>query len=147
MSDTITLTLNPTATAPIPAEPEAEAAKLDETILTPEEQQVVDEFAKQIDINDTNLVLQYGAAAQQKIAGFSEHALTSVRTKDLGEVGESLTELVVELKGFGAAEEKKGLFGLFKKAGNKLETMKAQFSTAEANVERSPGIWSSIRSR
>ena len=77
-----------------------------------------------------------GAAAQKNVAGFSENALASVRTKDLGEIGESLSELVVELKGFGEEEEKKGLFGLFKKAGNKLESMKAEYSKVEANVDR-----------
>ena len=70
--------------------------------------------------------MQYGAAAQKHVAGFSENALNSVRTKDLGEVGKALSELVVELKGFGEEEEKKGLFGLFKKTGSKLEAMKAQ---------------------
>ena len=85
---------------------------------------------------DSNLILQYGAAAQKNVAGFSESALASVRTKDLGEVGKSLSELVVELKGFGEEEEKKGLFGKFKKAGNKLEVMKAQYSKVESNVDK-----------
>jgi uncharacterized protein YaaN involved in tellurite resistance len=97
---------------------------------------VVEDFAKKIDIMDSNLVLQYGAAAQKNVAGFSENALASVRTKDLGEIGESLSELVVELKGFGTEEEKKGLLGIFKKAGNKLESMKAEYSKVEANVDR-----------
>ena len=83
------------------------------------------------------MVLQYGAAAQKNVAGFSENALSSVRTKDLGEVGKSLSDLVVELKGFGQEEEeKKGLFGLFKKTGNKLEAMKAQYAKVEANVDK-----------
>ena len=82
-------------------------------------------------------MLQYGAAAQKHVAGFSENALSSVRTKDLGEVGKSLSDLVVELKGFGQEEEeKKGLFGLFKKTGNKLEAMKAQYAKVEANVDK-----------
>ena len=75
----------------------------------------MEDFAKKIDITDSNMILQYGAAAQKNVAGFSENALNSVRTKDLGEVGKSLSELVVELKGFGEEEEKKGLFGLFKR--------------------------------
>ena len=83
------------------------------------------------------MVLQYGAAAQKNIASFSESALNSVRTKDLGEIGKSLSDLVVELKGFGQEEdEKKGLFGLFKKSGNKIESLKAQYSKVETNVDR-----------
>ena len=139
-----TLTLDagldtPATPAPVaaePAKPEVEPVKLDDSMLTEAEKKVVEEFAKKIDVMDSNLVLQYGAAAQKNVAGFSENALASVRTKDLGEIGDSLAELVVELKGFGAEEEKKGLFGLFKKAGNKLESMKAEYSKVEANVDR-----------
>ena len=111
-------------------------AKLDDSMLSEAEKQVVEDFSKKINIMDSNLILQYGAAAQKNVAGFSENALASVRSKDLGEVGKSLSELVVELKGFGQEEEKKGLFGMFKKAGNKLETMKAQYSKVEANVDK-----------
>ena len=82
------------------------------------------------------MILQYGAAAQKSVAGFSENALNNVRSKDLGEVGKDLSQLVVELKGFGEEEEKKGLAGLFKKAGNRLETMKAQYGKVEANVDK-----------
>ena len=109
--------------------------EMDEKLLTDEERKVVDDFAKQIDIRDTNMVLQYGAAAQKNVAGFSENALASVRNKDLGEIGADLSALVVQLKGFGG-EEKKGLAGLFKKSGNKLESMKAQFNKVEANVDK-----------
>ena len=133
------LTLDPAAPA-APAQeapkPEATPVQMDENLLSDAEKQAVAEFAKKIDITDSNQVLQYGAAAQKNVAGFSESALSSVRTKDLGEVGKSLSELVVELKGFGEEEEKKGLFGLFKKTGNKLETMKAQYSKVEANVDK-----------
>ena len=111
-------------------------AKLDDSMLSEAEKQVVEDFSKKINIMDSNLILQYGAAAQKNVAGFSENALASVRSKDLGEVGKSLSELVVELKGFGQEEEKKGLFGMFKKAGNKLETMKAQYAKVEANVDK-----------
>ena len=111
-------------------------AKMDDSMLSEAEKQVVEDFSKKINIMDSNLILQYGAAAQKNVAGFSENALASVRSKDLGEVGKSLSELVVELKGFGQEEEKKGLFGMFKKAGNKLETMKAQYSKVEANVDK-----------
>ena len=105
-------------------------------MLTEEERKMVDDFSKKIDITDTQLVLQYGSAAQKSVASFSESALSSVRTKDLGEVGDTLSDLVVELKDFGEEEDKGGIFGFFKKAGNKMETMKAQYSKAEANVEK-----------
>ena len=111
-------------------------AKLDDSMLSEAEKQVVEDFSEKINIMDSNLILQYGAAAQKNVAGFSENALASVRSKDLGEVGKSLSELVVELKGFGQEEEKKGFFGMFKKAGNKLETMKAQYAKVEANVDK-----------
>ncbi|MDY3985455.1 toxic anion resistance protein [Dysosmobacter sp.] len=132
-----TLTLEPSAPAtPEPEKPAAEPVKLDDSMLSEAEKKAVEDFSKKIDIMDSNLVLQYGAAAQKNVAGFSENALASVRTKDLGEVGKSLSELVVELKGFGEEEEKKGFFGKFKKAGNKLETMKAQYAKVESNVDK-----------
>jgi len=149
------LTLEPTATAtevpelkldgvPTPATPAVEPekkeetvdpVKLDESLLTEEEKRAVAEFSKKIDITDSNLVLNYGAAAQKSVASFSENALASVRNKDLGEVGETLSQLVVEVKGFGAAE-KKGLAGLFGKSKNKLELLRAQYGKAEASVDR-----------
>ena len=135
-----TLTLEPDAPAapavPEPEKPKAEPVEMDERLLSDAEKKAVEEFAKKIDIMDSNMVLQYGAAAQKNVAGFSESALKSVRTKDLGEVGQSLSELVVELKGFGQEEEKKGLFGFRKKAGNKIETMKAQYAKVESNVDK-----------
>jgi uncharacterized protein YaaN involved in tellurite resistance len=97
---------------------------------------MVDDFAKKIDISDSQLVLQYGAAAQKSVASFSENALSNVRNKDLGEIGDTLTSLTMELKSLGQEEEEKGLFGFFKKAGNRLETMKVQYSKAEVNVEK-----------
>ena len=100
---------------------ELNAIKLDESALTEEERKVVDEFSKKIDIANSSLVLQYGAAAQKNIASFSENALASVKTKDLGAVGDDLAELVTELKGFDAEEEKKGFLGLFKKPVDALE--------------------------
>ena len=135
------LTLEPSVSTPAapvaePEKPAAEPVVLDDSMLNEAEKKAVEEFSKKIDIMDSSLVLQYGAAAQKNVANFSENALDSVRTKDLGDVGKDLAELVVELKGFGAEEEKKGLFGLFKKAGNKLESMKANYSKVEANVER-----------
>ena len=132
------LTLEPAATpaAPEPEKPEVKPVELDDSMLSEAEKKAVEDFSKKIDVMDSNLILQYGAAAQKNVAGFSESALASVRTKDLGEVGKSLSELVVELKGFGEEEEKKGLFGKFKKVGNKLETMKAQHAKVEANVDK-----------
>ncbi len=132
-----TLTLTPEApeVPVVKEEKKVEPVEMDERLLSEAERKAVEEFAKKIDIRDTNMVLQYGAAAQKSVASFSENALGNVRNKDLGEIGQDLSQLVVELKGFGD-EEKKGLFGMFKKAGNRLETMKAQFSKVEANVDR-----------
>ena len=124
-----------TEPAPVEEKKEVEPVVIDESMLTEAERKMVEDFSKKIDITDSQVVLQYGVAAQKNVAGFSESALKSVRTKDLGDVGETLSDLVVELKGFGE-EEKKGLLGIFKKAGNKLETMKAQYGKAEANVEK-----------
>lgn len=106
-----------------------------ETILTPEEQKIVDDFAAKIDVENTTQILQYGAGTQKKMADFSDTALANVRTQDLGEVGELITGVVGELKGFDA-EEEKGLFGFFRKQANKLETMKNRYAKAEANVEK-----------
>ena len=106
-----------------------------ETILTPEEQKIVDDFAAKIDVENTTQILQYGAGTQKKMADFSDAALANVRTQDLGEVGELITGVVGELKGFDA-EEEKGLFGFFRKQANKLETMKNRYAKAEANVEK-----------
>jgi uncharacterized protein YaaN involved in tellurite resistance len=104
--------------------------------LTPEEQKQVDDFAAQIDLSNTQLVLQYGSGCQKKMADFSESALDNVRTKDLGEVGEMLTGLVAELRTFEDEEEKKGFLGLFKKGSNKLSDMKAKYDKAEVNVNK-----------
>ena len=131
------LTLEPTAPeVPEPEEKKIEPVEMDEKLLTDEEKKAVEEFSHKIDVRDTNMILQYGAAAQKNVAGFSESALNNVRSKDLGEIGQDLSRLVVELKGFGDSDEKKGLMGLFKKAGNRLESMKAQYSKVEANVEK-----------
>ena len=130
------LTLTPEApAAPEEEKKEVEPVKVDESMLTEQEKKAVDEFAKKIDITDTNLVLNYGVAAQKSVATFSENALSSVRNKDLGEVGETLSNLVVEVKGFGQ-EEKKGFAGLFHKQKDKLELMRAQYGKAETSVNR-----------
>jgi len=130
------LTLTPEApTAPEAEKKKVEPVKVDESMLTEQEKKAVDDFAKKIDITDTNLVLNYGVAAQKSVATFSENALSSVRNKDLGEVGETLSNLVVEVKGFGQ-EEKKGFAGLFHKQKDKLELMRAQYGKAETSVNR-----------
>ena len=133
------LTLEPQApvTPATPAEAKPiEPVVLDDSMLTAEEKAAVDNFAKKIDIRDTNQVLQYGAAAQKSVATFSENALSNVRNKDMGEIGEDLSRLVTELKGFGALEQPKGLKGLFHKAANPLAVMKAQYSKVETNVDK-----------
>lgn len=103
--------------------------------LSPEEQKIVDEFADKIDVTNSTMVLQYGAAAQKKIAAFSDMALDKVSTKDLGEVGEGLANLTVELKSFDA-EEEKGFFGFFKNQSNKIKLMKTRYDRVEVNVNK-----------
>ena len=105
-----------------------EAEEVPGADLTPEEEKMVADFSEKIDLRDSNLILQYGAGAQKKIADFSEAALDNVKSKDLGEVGQILTEVVVELKSFEAEEEEKGLFGFFKKSVNRVEGMKAKYA-------------------
>ena len=123
------------ADAAAQAQRDANAVKLDESMLTEEERKMVADFAEKIDVTDSAVVLQYGAAAQKNIASFSENALNGVRTKDLGAIGDSLSGLVVELKNFGV-EEKKGILGFFQKKRNQLEALKASYSKAEANVDK-----------
>lgn len=138
-----TLTLEPMLEEPkeLPAEsPEEELAQakkeMEQTPLTPEEQQMVDNFARQIDIENINQILQYGAGTQKKMADFSDAALENVKTQDLGEVGDLITGVVTELKEFDVTEEEKGLFGFFKKQGNKIETLKTRYAKAEVTVEK-----------
>ena len=134
------LTLDPTpaaAEAAAQEERDANAIKLDESRLSEAERKMVDDFAQKIDITDSNVVLQYGAAAQKNIASFSENALNAVRTKDLGEVGDALSARVVELKHVGTPEEKKGgILGFFQKKKDELEEMKIAYSKAETNVDK-----------
>lgn len=109
----------------------------EEDILTEEQKKQVDEFVKQIDLTQSNVVLQYGSAAQRKIANFSDNTLQSVKTKDLGETGEMLSDLIVELKGFDAIEtEQKGIAAFFKKQSNKASALKSKYDAAEKNVDR-----------
>ncbi len=107
-----------------------------QTQLTPEELKLVNEFAEKIDLTNSNMVLMYGAAAQKSIADFSDTALATVKTKETGEVGEMLTDLVAELKGFNEGVEKKGLFGSVKKQAKKLSTLKAKYDTISVNVDK-----------
>lgn len=105
-------------------------------IFSPEEEKMVADFAAKIDLNSSNMILQYGAGAQKKMADFSETALENVKTKDLGEVGKMLTDVVSELREMDVEEEEKGFFGFFKKSGNKLANLKAKYDKAEGNVEK-----------
>ncbi len=111
----------------------------DESMLSPEEKKIVEDFANQIDLNKSNQILQYGVGAQKKIADFSEAAINNVKTKDLGEIGEMLTGVVTELKSFDVDEEEKGFLGFFKKSSNKLATMKTKYDKAEVNINKITG--------
>jgi uncharacterized protein YaaN involved in tellurite resistance len=116
--------------------PEVEPEVLDDSSLSDEDKKMVSDFAGKIDITNTNMILQYGAAPQKKIAGFSESALSKVRTKDLGEVGDMITNLVGELKDFSTEEKPKGIFGIFKKAANNISNLKTKYDKAEVNVDK-----------
>lgn len=135
-----TLTLDPAPQQPAEEkkpDPTPEGNTTAQMQFTPEEQKVIDEFAKQIDLTNSNQILYYGSESQKKIADFSESALEKVRTNDLGEVGDMISSLTAELKNFSADEEEpKGFFGLFKKAGNKFDTMKANYAKVEVNVDK-----------
>ncbi|MCI6271381.1 MAG: toxic anion resistance protein [Erysipelotrichaceae bacterium] len=115
---------------------EIKIARFDESTLSDEEKKVVDEFSKQIDITQSDVILQYGSEAQKKIAHFSDSALSNVRTKDLGEVGSLLSNLVVELKNFDVDEKDNAITSFFKKAANKANSLKAKYDKAELNVEK-----------
>ena len=122
---------------PVPEQPAAEAAKPEpvQVTLTEEEQKMVDDFASKIDLTNSNMVLQYGAGAQKKIADFSDTALEHIRTKDLGEVGQMLTDLVGELKNIDE-EEDKGTFSIFRKGSDKLTAVKTRYEKAEQHVNQ-----------
>ncbi len=137
-STPITLSLGGVQAQEAPAEPEEkkEERTYDDSMLSEEEKKMVAEFAKQIDVMNTAQVLQYGAGAQAKVAGFSEKALDNVKTKDLGEVGGLISSAVTELKGFDVEEEQKGLFGRIKKKANDLTAMKAKYAKAETNINK-----------
>ncbi len=130
-----TLTLDPNASAATQQEETVAPVVIDESMLSEAERQAVAAFAEKIDITDSTQVMQYGSAAQKNIAQFSETALSSVRTKDLGSVGEALSSLVVELKQVGQPE-KKGFGSFFQRSKHRMEEMKAQYAKAEANVDK-----------
>ena len=135
---TPTLTLEPTLDTQelLVAQEEAKPAPpAEEDVLSAEEKKMVEDFSKQINVRDSNMILQYGAGAQKKMADFSESALENVKTQDLGEVGDLITGVVTELRSFDATEEK-GLFGFFKKGANKLDAMKTKYDKAENNVDK-----------
>ena len=145
-----TLTLDPDSSGSAVTVPAADALelskdevakKLDISQLNEEEQKIVRDFASKIDITDTNAILTYGAASQRNIASFSESTLNSVRTKDMGEVGNMLSDLVIQLKGFGADEtEKKGFLGVKKKVQTKIATMKSEYDKVSVNVDKISGM-------
>lgn len=112
-----------------------DAPAMDESILSEEERQMAEQFAQQIDLTDSSVILQYGIGTQKKMADFSETALENVRTKDLGEIGNLLSSVVTELKSFDE-EESRGFLGFFKKQGGKLQNMKNKYAKAEANIDQ-----------
>ena len=133
-----TLTLDPAADENVIAESKkATPVQVEDTPLSPEEQKMVNDFAEKIDITNSQMVLQYGAASQKKLSDFSETALSRVKTKDMGETGELITNLISELQGFDATtEQPKGIFGFFKKTSNSIEQLKTRYDSADKNVER-----------
>ncbi|MFR4339901.1 MAG: toxic anion resistance protein [Gemmiger formicilis] len=133
-----TLTLDPAADEKVIAESKkATPVQVEDTPLSPEERKMVNDFAEKIDITNSQMVLQYGAASQKKLSDFSETALSRVKTKDMGETGELITSLISELQGFDATtEQPKGIFGFFKKTANSIEQLKTRYDSADKNVER-----------
>ena len=110
--------------------------EMDDSMLSEEQKQMVSEFVEKIDLRNSNAILQYGAGTQKKMADFSEKALENVRTKDMGEIGNMLTDLVGELKNFDVEEEEKGFGAFFKKRANKLTELKAKYDKTEVNVNK-----------
>lgn len=141
MQNTPELTFNPFEEEEKVAEVKEEAKpvippEMDDSMLSEAEKKMVNDFSSKIDLNNSQMILQYGAGAQKKIADFSETTLNNVRTKDLGELGNMLAQVVTELKGFEEEEEEKGFLGFFKKKSNHLTNLRARYDNAEANVDR-----------
>ncbi len=137
-TETPTLTLEPFHDEAPAAEVKVQQdmSTMEEPVLTEEERRMVEQFTSQIDLNNTNVILQYGAGTQKKMADFSEKALANVQTEDLGEIGELITGVVAELKGFDAEEEERGFFGRLKKSTQKLSNLKSKYDKAEVNVNK-----------
>lgn len=134
--ETPTLTLDPFQEAPqVVTEVKKEEPMAEENVLSDEEKQIVAKFAEQIDLTNSQMILQYGAGTQKKMADFSETALENVKTKDMGEIGELLSGVVHELKDFDE-EEEKGFLGFFKKSANKITAMKTKYAKAETNINQ-----------
>lgn len=142
-----TLTLTPvledapapeTVTLTATADQLAQQPGIDDSVLSEEEKAMVRAFAQQINVRDSATILQYGAGAQKKMADFAETSLATVRTSDLGETGDLIADVVSELRGFDATEEK-GLFGFFKRGASKLDNLRTRYDRAEANVEKIAG--------
>lgn len=130
------LTLDPAGDAAAAKEPaRTEPVVLDDSVLTEEERKTVENFAEQINITDSAMVMQYGSAAQQKIASFSDSALDGVKTKDFGEMSDKISDLIVQLKGISEEDDKGGIFSLFRKGQRKIEKMKVKYQDAEKSVE------------
>ena len=132
-----TLTLDPADEKIVEESKKATPVQVEDTPLSPEEQKMVNDFAEKIDLTNSQMVLQYGAASQKKLSDFSETALSRVKTQDMGETGELITGLIAELQGFDAnAEQPKGILGFFKKTSNSIEQLKTRYDSADKNVER-----------
>ena len=123
----------------LPVQQAIDVADLQKEGLTEAEMAMVEEFSEKIDLHDSGIILQYGAASQKKIADFSDNVLEGVRTKDLGQTGEMITDLVAELQGFSVEEEEKGFLGLFKKAGSQVSRLKTRYEKAEVSIDRIVG--------
>lgn len=121
--------------------------QVEDTPLSPEEQKMVNDFAEKIDITNSQMVLQYGAASQKKLSDFSETALSRVKTKDMGETGELITNLISELQGFDAAtEQPKGIFGFFKRRPTALSSSRPATTAPTRTSSASRPSWRTTRS-
>lgn len=130
------LTADPKPEMPTVTAESKPAPSMDDSMLSPEEKQVVESFVDKIDLHNAKGILEYGAGTQKKMADFSEATLNNVRSKDLGEIGELLSSVVTEVKSFDSDEEEKGFFGFFKKTSNKMTAMKAKYDKAEVNINK-----------
>ena len=130
----LNLGLEEEETKPVAETAVAEVKAQPEIVLTPQEQAMVDAFSEKIDLHNTTIILQYGAASQKKIAAFSDSVLAGVKTKELGETGTMISDLIAELKGFSADEEEGGFLGFFKRSGGKISRLRARYADAEKNV-------------